>query len=145
MSAAPALVPIPNPQFVGSVTDLLALHGSWNQSISVTMPGRGGVTVPLTSHCVWPVTLYEYEVLACVHDATEESGLKWWLRRGSRTSGVIRDYQFNWGSLTFKCPHHRVRYVKQSIDNSRDSRHRSCLSCKCILSIKGTVVCRSLL
>jgi hypothetical protein len=60
-----------NPQFVGSVTDLLALHGSWDQSIDVTMPGRRGVTVPLTSQCVWPVSLYE--VLACVHDAAEAS------------------------------------------------------------------------
>ena len=37
----------------------------------------------LTAQCVLPVTLYEYEVVACVREATEQSGLKWWLRKTS--------------------------------------------------------------
>ena len=142
MSAGQALIPIPNSQIVGSVTDLLALHGSWKQSIRVTMPGHRGVTMALTVQCVLPVTLYEYEVVACVREATEQSGLKWWLRKTNRSLGdeSQRQSQFTWGSLRFVCPHFRESYVKQTKDNSRDSKHRFCAKCKCCLSIKGIVV-----
>ncbi len=144
LSMSAELVPNPNPQSVRSVRDLLALHGSWNQTITVAMPGRGGVSMSLFPNCVWPVSLCEYEVVACVSNATEESGLKWWLRRFRRSTGAQFDSTYNWGSLTFVCPHYREDYVKQAKDNSRDSKHRSCVGCKCILSIKGTVVCCSL-
>ena len=145
MSMSAGLNPNPNPQHIRSITDLLALHGSWNQTITVTMPGRGGVSMPLVYKCVLPVPLYEYEVVACVINATEESGLKWWLRRSRRTERT--EAQFNcthWGTLSFVCSHYRESYVKQAKDNSRDSRHRSCVGCKCILSLKGIVVCCSL-
>ncbi len=74
MAAAPVR---PAPHVVGSVADLVALHGSWDQAIKVTMPGRGGVSMVLTQGFPLPVVLYDYEVVACVHEASEASGLKW--------------------------------------------------------------------
>jgi hypothetical protein len=129
------------PALATSVQQLLDLHGSWDQSIKVTMPGRGGVTVPLVQGCCLPVALFEYEVVACVQDATEVSGLKWWLRTYHRcqASGV-RPTQYTWGTLSFVCPHSRKGYTKQIKDNSRDSRHKTCLDCKCKLIMSGEIV-----
>ena len=131
-------------QVIGSVADLLALHGSWDQAIKVTMPsqpGRRGVSMLLTQGCSLPVALYEYEVVACVHDATEESGLKWWLRHTNRSSAKERVRRYSWGLLEFVCPHYRKAYVKQIKDNSRDAQHRSCLGCEADMTIKGATVC----
>ena len=128
-------------QVIGSVADLLALHGSWDQAIKVTMPGRTGVSMLLTQGCSLPVALYEYEVVACVHDATEESGLKWWLRHSTRSLAKERVRRFSWGMLEFVCPHYRTAYVKQIKDNSRDAQHRSCLGCEADITIKGATVC----
>ena len=128
------------PAVATSVQDLLGLHGSWNQVINVTMPGRGGVTVTLVKDCCLPVALYEYEVVACVHDATEESGLKWWLRISNRSHASIRVSRSSWGSISFACPHSRKAYKKQATDDSRDSRHKSCLGCDCKLVISGATV-----
>jgi hypothetical protein len=129
------------PQVIGSVADLLALHGSWDQAIKVTMPGRRGVSMILTQGCSLPVALYEYEVVACVHDATEESGLKWWLRHSKRSLAKERVRRYSWGMLEFVCPHYRTAYVKQIKDNSRDAQHRSCLGCEADMTIKGSTVC----
>ncbi len=132
-SAAPSAV-------ATSVRDLLGLHGSWDQVIKVTMPGRGGVTVTLVQDRILPVALYEYEVVTCVHDATEESGLKWWLRISNRSHASIRVSRFSWGSISFACPHSRKDYKKQAKDDSRASRHKSCVSCECKLVISGATV-----
>ena len=133
----------PQPAIAASVQDLLALHGSWDQVIKVQMPGRGGVTVILGQGSTLPVALYEYEVVACVHDATEDSGLKWWLRTSNRSRAKQNTVESSWGTVSFRCPHYRKGYDKQVKDNSRVSRHRSCLRCECKLAISGaTVRCR---
>ena len=54
------------PAVATSVRDLLGLHGSWDQVIKVTIPGRGGATVTLVQDRCLPVALYEYEVVTCV-------------------------------------------------------------------------------
>ena len=128
------------PTIVASVRDLLGLHGSWDQVIKVTMPGRGGVTFTLDKDRILPVALYEYEVVACVRDATEESGLKWWLRTFVRSCASKRRVKYSWGSIFFVCPHSREAYKKQAKDNSRDSRHKSCLGCECKLVLSGEIV-----
>ena len=125
------------PQVVGSVADLLALHGSWDQPVKVTMPGRGGVSMLLTQGCSLPVVLYDYEVMACVHDASEQSGLKWWLRHLKRSVAKQKYAEYSWGKLEFVCPHYRKAYVKQIKDGSRDAQHRSCLGCEANIVIKG--------
>jgi hypothetical protein len=131
------------PAIAASVQDLLGLHGSWDQAIKVTMPGRGGATVILGQGSRLPVALYEFEVVACVHDATEESGLKWWLRTSNRSRAKQNQVESSWGTISFVCPHYRKGYDKQVKDNSRDSRHRICLQCKCKLVISGDTVRRS--
>ena len=136
-SAAPGR---PAQHVVGSVADLLALHGSWDQAIKVTMPGRGGVSMVLTQGCSLPVVLYDYEVVACVHEASEASGLKWWLRHLKRSTAKDRYSQYSWGKLEFVCPHYRKEYAKQIKDGSRDAQHRSCLECAAKLVIKGATV-----
>ncbi len=130
----------PQHAIAASVQDLLGLHGSWDQVIKVTMPGRGGVTVTLGKDCCLPVALYEYEVVACVHDATEDSGLKWWLRITNRSHASIRHSRFSWGTLSFACPHFRTAYKKKAKDDSRDSKHKSCVGCECKLVISGASV-----
>ena len=94
----------------------------------------------LTLGCTLPVALYEYEVVACVHDATEESGLKWWLRHSKRSLAKERVRMFSWGMLDFVCPHYRKFYGKQIKDNSRDAQHRSCLECEASTTMKGATV-----
>jgi hypothetical protein len=135
-----SMASVAQPAIASSVQHLLDLHGSWDQRISVTMPGRGGVTVPLVKNCCLPVALFEYEVVACVQDATEVSGLKWWLRTYHRCKASQRVIQYTWGTLSFVCPHSRKDYKKQVKDNSRDSRHKICLDCKCKLVMSGAIV-----
>lgn len=101
------------PAIAASVQDLLGLHGSWDQAIKVTMPGRGGATVILGQGSRLPVALYEFEVVACVHDATEESGLKWWLRTSNRSRAKQNQVESSWGTISFVCPHYRKGYDKQ--------------------------------
>jgi hypothetical protein len=138
-----AMASAPQPAIAASVQDLLGLYGCWDQVIEVKMPGRGGNTVVLGLGSTLPVALYEYEVVACVHDATEVSGLKWWLRNTHRSQAKQNRVEYSWGSVLFRCPHFREGYDKQVKDNSRVSRHKSCLQCECRLAISGAIVrCR---
>jgi hypothetical protein len=136
-----AMASAPHPAIAANVQDLLGLYGCWDQVIKVSMPGRRGVTVILGQGSTLPVALYEYEVVACVHDATEDSGLKWWLRTSNRSQAKQNQVKTSsWGTISFVCPHYRKGYDKQVKDNSRDSRHRICLQCKCKLVISGDTV-----
>jgi hypothetical protein len=124
-----AMASAPYPAIAASVQDLLGLYGCWDQVIKVSMPGRGGVIVILGQGSTLPVALYEYEVVACVHDAkktTEDSGLKWWLRTSNRSQAKQNRVESSWGTASFRCPHYRKGNAKLVKDNSRVSRHRSC-------------------
>ena len=111
---------------------------NWRQDVELSFPFRRGppLKVQVTPDLVMPKALFKYQLQQAVFEGTANGGVRWWCEKVSYPSGKQRQAGFDI-SIRFKCRHGRADYRKRATDNSRKSKHTSCVNCEACVRFHG--------
>ena len=102
-----------------TVADLRAQSSTnWRQDVELSFPFRRGppLKAQMTPGLVIPKSLFKFQLQQAVFEGTAIGGVR------------------------FMCRHGRVKYRKQAVDDSRKSKHTSCVKCKASVRFHGSRV-----
>ena len=88
---------------------------------------------------VLPKALFKFQLQQAVFEGTCNTGVRWWFDKVAFPVGAERQSSVDM-SVRFICRHARLSYRKKATDDSRKSKHTSCVNCQASVRFHGSKV-----
>jgi hypothetical protein len=114
---------------------------NWCQDVELSFAFRRGepLKVLMIPGLTLPKALFKYQLQQAVFEGTSITGVRWWCDKVFFPVGTERKASFDM-SVRFICRHARHAYRKQAVDDSRKSKHTSCVNCQASVRFHGSKV-----
>jgi hypothetical protein len=116
-----------------------ASNTTWCQDVELSIAFRRGepLKVLLVPDLVLPKALFKFQLQQAVFEGTCNTGVRWWCEKVAFPEGTERKSSFDM-SVRFSCRHARHAYRKRATDDSRKSKHTSCVNCPASVRFRGS-------
>ena len=116
-----------------------ASNTTWCQDVELSIAFRRGepLKVRLEPDLVLPKALFKFQLQQAVFEGTCYTGVRWWCEKVAFPEGTERKSSFDM-SVRFSCRHARHAYRKRATDDSRKSKHTSCVNCPASVRFRGS-------